>query len=93
MGRKSNFKNIGRNGGVISLTKLEKPEKQPDTTGFDLAEATLYQYRIMIAYVRYYLKYAPEMIKGMSIAELAEAYNDILFVRKQEKEAALMAGD
>jgi hypothetical protein len=41
----------------------------------------------MTAYVRYYLHYTPETLKKMSLPELAEAYNDILFVREREAKA------
>lgn len=35
----------------------------------------------MRAYVRYYLKYTAKELDGMSTKELAEAFNDVLFVR------------
>ncbi|MDD3526350.1 MAG: hypothetical protein WC271_15675 [Bacteroidales bacterium] len=35
----------------------------------------------MRAYVRYYLKYTPETLQRMSMQQLAEAFNDVLYVR------------
>lgn len=36
---------------------------------------------MMRAYVRYYLKYTPDVIDKMTIRQLAEAYKDVEFVR------------
>jgi len=49
----------------------------------DLAGAVAYKYRMMRAFVRYYLHYTPEVLERMSLAALAEAWSDILFVREQ----------
>lgn len=37
----------------------------------------------MRAYVRYYLKYPPNVLAGMTIKEMAEAFEDLLYVREQ----------
>jgi hypothetical protein len=37
----------------------------------------------MRSYVRYYLKYTPETLDKMTLRQLAEAYNDIVFVRSR----------
>jgi hypothetical protein len=47
------------------------------------AKALQYEYRLMKAYVRYYLKYTPEVLKTMSIQDLVDAYNDVLYVRSR----------
>jgi len=49
----------------------------------DLAGAAAYKYRMMRAFVRYYLHYTPEVLEQMSLEELAEAWSDLLFVREQ----------
>ena len=48
------------------------------------AAALQYQYRIMRAYVRYYLHYTSGELDCMSVRQLAEAFEDVLFVRKRE---------
>jgi hypothetical protein len=50
-----------------------------------LAKAILYRYRILRAYVRYYLKYTPDVLDGMSMAQLSEAFEDILYIREKER--------
>jgi hypothetical protein len=37
----------------------------------------------MRSYVRYYLKYSPDVIDKMTLKQLAEAYNDVVFVRSK----------
>jgi hypothetical protein len=51
----------------------------------DLAGAITYKYRLLRADLRYYLTYPPEVLNTMTMQELAEAWNDILFVHKQMK--------
>lgn len=38
----------------------------------------------MRAYIRYHLHYSPKILNEMSMQDLAEAYNDIIFVRDSE---------
>ena len=45
----------------------------------------------MQAYVRYYLNYTPEVLEKMTLRQLAEAFNDILFVRGREKDVTVKA--
>jgi len=40
---------------------------------------------MMKAYVRFYLKYTPDVLDSMTDRELVEAYMDIGFVRSREK--------
>ncbi len=51
----------------------------------DLAGAVAYKYRLLRAYVRYYLKYPPEVLNRMTLQELAEAWNDMVFVLKHKE--------
>lgn len=43
----------------------------------------LYQYNIMRAYVRYYLKYTPETLEKMTLKQLVQAFMDVAFVRER----------
>ena len=54
-----------------------------------LAKAISYQRRLMQAYVRYYLSYTPEVLEKMTLRQLADAFNDILFVRGREKDVTV----
>ncbi|MDR1729952.1 MAG: hypothetical protein LBR52_04750 [Prevotellaceae bacterium] len=56
-----------------------------------MAKAMSYQRRLMQAYVRYYLNYTPEVLEKMTLRQLAEAFNDILFVRGREKDVTVKA--
>jgi len=46
------------------------------------AASLQYQYRIMRAYVRYHLHYTPDVLDRMDVRQLAEAFEDVQFVRK-----------
>jgi len=37
----------------------------------------------MRAYVRFYLKYPPDVLSRMSVIQLAQAFNDIVYVRSK----------
>ncbi len=39
----------------------------------------------MRAYVRFYLKYTPDVLDSMTDRQLAEAFLDVEFVREREK--------
>lgn len=49
----------------------------------DLARAVSYKYRLLRAYVRFYLKYTPEVLDKMTTKELVDAWSDIVFVRSK----------
>ncbi len=48
-----------------------------------MACGILYQYDIMRAYVRYYLKYTPETLEKMTLEQLVQAFMDVEFVRRK----------
>ncbi|MGI6290811.1 MAG: hypothetical protein ACOXZH_00060 [Bacteroidales bacterium] len=48
------------------------------------AKVLHYQYRLMRAYVRYYLKYSPDVLDKMTLEQLVEAYEDVLLVRSKK---------
>ncbi|MBI9055522.1 MAG: hypothetical protein JEY96_16990 [Bacteroidales bacterium] len=38
----------------------------------------------MRAYIRYYLKYEPDVLESMTMQQLAEAFQDLLYIRSHK---------
>ncbi|MEA2040945.1 MAG: hypothetical protein U9N85_00140 [Bacteroidota bacterium] len=77
----SNYNKSGWSvGRTLANAKIEKPGTRERN---DPAKAVIYKYRIIRAYVRYYLKYSPNVMNRMSMTELTEAFQDLLYVRSQ----------
>ncbi len=78
-----NRQDRGRIGGTINRAEIKKP---PTLLARQQAAARVsYTYRLMRAFVRYYLNYTPEVLDKMTTQQLAEAFSDVMYVRNEEK--------
>lgn len=67
-------------GGALALAKIEAPGPSERR---DLVKGLVFQYKAARAYVRYYLKYTPEVLEKMTLEQLIEAFNDVVYVRSK----------
>lgn len=67
----------GRNGGALSLTQIRE--------GCTRAEKAYAMMRKMRATVRVMCGYGDDKLRRMSWKELAEAYNDCIYVRENTR--------
>jgi hypothetical protein len=67
-------------GGALALAKIEAPGP---SERHDIVKGLSYQYRAARAYVRYYLKYTPDVLEKMTLEQLLQAFNDVVYVRSK----------